>query len=49
VVAPANGVRYVCARRSNPYYPLGYWRLPNESEETFGGEWFHTKDAARME
>jgi acetyl-CoA synthetase len=40
----------ICLRaRSNPHYPLGYWRLPSESEETFGGEWFHTKDAARMD
>jgi acetyl-CoA synthetase len=40
----------ICLRaRSNPHYPLGYWRLPAESEETFGGEWFHTKDAARMD
>jgi len=35
--------------RSNPHYPLGYWRLPEESAETFGGDWFHTKDAARMD
>lgn len=40
----------ICLRaRSNPHYPLGYWRLPRESEETFGGDWFHTKDAARMD
>jgi len=40
----------ICLRaRSNPHYPLGYWRLPEESEATFGGEWFHTKDAARMD
>src|SRR5207248_4649006 len=25
------------------------WRLPEESERAFGGEWFHTKDAARMD
>jgi acetyl-CoA synthetase len=37
----------ICLRaRSNPHYPLGYWKLPEASEETFGGEWFHTKDAA---
>ncbi len=35
--------------RSNPHYPLGYWRLPEASAETFGGDWFHTKDAARMD
>jgi acetyl-CoA synthetase len=40
----------ICLRaRSNPHYPLGYWQLPEESEQTFGGEWFHTKDAARMD
>ncbi len=37
----------VCLRaRSNPHYPLGYWRDDEAGEETFGGEWFHTKDAA---
>jgi acetyl-CoA synthetase len=40
----------ICLRaRTNPHYPLGYWRLPKESEEVFGGEWFHTKDAASMD
>jgi acetyl-CoA synthetase len=40
----------ICLRaRSNPHYPLGYWRLPEASIETFGGEWFHTKDAARTD
>jgi acetyl-CoA synthetase len=40
----------ICLRaRSNPHYPLGYWRLARESEETFGGEWFHSKDAASMD
>ena len=40
----------ICLRaRSNPHYPLGYWNLPEASEETFGGEWFHTKDAARVD
>ncbi len=40
----------ICLRaRTNPHYPLGYWRLARESEETFGGEWFHTRDAARMD
>ncbi len=40
----------ICLRaRSNPHYPLGYWRQPEASEETFGGEWFHSKDAARMD
>ena len=37
----------ICLRaRSNPHYPLGYWRDDEASVETFGGEWFHTKDAA---
>jgi acetyl-CoA synthetase len=38
----------ICLRaRSNPHYPLGYWnRPPEDSEEVFGGDWFHTKDAA---
>jgi len=40
----------ICLRaRSNPHYPLGYWRLPKESELAFGGEWFHSKDAATMD
>jgi acetyl-CoA synthetase len=37
----------LCLRaRSNPHYPLGYWRNEDAARETFGGEWFHTKDAA---
>ena len=37
----------ICLRaRSNPHYPVGYWNRPDESEEVFGGAWFHTKDAA---
>jgi len=37
----------ICLRaRSNPHYPLGYWRNEEASAETFGGEWFRTKDAA---
>jgi acetyl-CoA synthetase len=38
----------ICLRaRSNPHYPLGYWNRPaSDTEEVFGGEWFHTKDAA---
>ncbi len=41
----------ICLRaRSNPHYPLGYWNRPAEdSEEVFGGEWFHSKDAARTD
>ncbi len=38
----------VCLRaRSNPHFPLGYWNRPADSDDVFGGEWFHTKDAAR--
>ena len=37
----------ICLRaRSNPHYPLGFWQNERASEETFAGEWFHTKDAA---
>jgi acetyl-CoA synthetase len=40
----------ICLRaRSNPHYPLGYWNRPEDSEVVFGGEWFHTKDAARQD
>jgi acetyl-CoA synthetase len=40
----------ICLRaRSNPHYPLGYWRNEEASQETFGGEWFHTKDAASLD
>ena len=40
----------ICLRaRSNPHYPLGYWNRPADSEEVFGGEWFHTKDTARAD
>ena len=39
----------ICLRaRSNPHYPLGYWRNEEAARETFGGEWFHTKDAASL-
>ncbi|MEU6715829.1 acyl-CoA synthetase [Nonomuraea sp. NPDC046802] len=37
----------ICLRAgTNPQYPLGYWNRPEESARTFGGEWFHTGDAA---
>jgi acetyl-CoA synthetase len=40
----------ICLRaRSNPHYPLGYWNNDEAAKETFGGEWFHTKDAAVMD
>jgi acetyl-CoA synthetase len=37
----------ICLKaRTNPHYPLGYWNRPEDSERAFGGEWFHTGDAA---
>jgi acetyl-CoA synthetase len=40
----------ICLRaRSNPHYPLGYWQRPEDTEEVFGGEWFHTRDVARTD
>jgi acetyl-CoA synthetase len=40
----------ICLRaRSNPHYPLGYWRNPEDTREDFEGEWFHTKDAAERD
>src|SRR5262249_22165414 len=40
----------ICLRaRSNPHWPLGYWNNEEAARETFGGEWFHTKDAATMD
>ena len=37
----------ICLRaRTNPHYPLGYWRNETASAMTFDGEWFHSKDAA---
>src|SRR5438445_10855159 len=40
----------ICLRaRSNPHYPLGYWNRDGDSEEVFGGDWFHTKDAAKTD
>ncbi len=45
-VAPGERGEICLRARSNPHYPLGYWNRPADSEEVFGGEWFHTKDAA---
>jgi acetyl-CoA synthetase len=40
----------ICLRaRSNPHYPLGYWNNEEAGRETFGGAWFHTKDAAQQD
>jgi len=37
----------ICLKaRSNPHYPLGYWQRDEDTERVFGGEWFHTGDAA---
>ena len=40
----------ICLRaRSNPHYPLGYWQRDEDTQEVFGGDWFHTKDAAERD
>jgi acetyl-CoA synthetase len=40
----------ICLRaRSNPHYPIGYWNRDEDTQEVFGGEWFHTKDAAQTD
>jgi acetyl-CoA synthetase len=40
----------ICLKaRTNPHYPIGYWNRPEDSQEVFGGEWFHTKDAAQTD
>jgi acetyl-CoA synthetase len=48
---PAGERGEICLKaRSNPHYPLGYWNRPaQDTEEVFGGEWFHTKDAAKTD
>jgi len=47
---PAGERGEICWRNgSSPTWPLGYWNRPEATEETFGGAWFHTKDAARMD
>jgi acetyl-CoA synthetase len=47
---PQGDAGELCLRaRSNPHYPLGYWNKPEEAAEVFGGEWFHTKDVARLD
>jgi acetyl-CoA synthetase len=49
-VAPGERGEICLRARSNPHYPLGYWNRPAEdSEEVFGGDWFHSKDAARSD
>ena len=40
----------ICLRaRSNPHYPLRYWKRDEDTEADFGGDWFHTKDAAELD
>ena len=47
---PAGETGEICLRaRTNPHYPLGYWNRPEDSELVFGGEWFHTRDVARLD
>lgn len=47
---PQGGLGEICLKaRSNPHYPIGYWNRPEDSEEDFGGEYFHTKDVARTD
>jgi acetyl-CoA synthetase len=46
-VAPGERGEICLRARSNPHYPLGYWKRAEDSEQVFGGDWFHTKDAAR--
>lgn len=50
VVTEAGLTGELCLKaRSNPHYPLGYWNRPEDSERVFGGEWFHTGDAASFD
>jgi acetyl-CoA synthetase len=49
-VAPGERGEICLRARTNPHYPLGYWNRPeHDTREVFGGEWFHTKDAARTD
>jgi acetyl-CoA synthetase len=48
-VAPGERGEICLRARSNPTYPLGYWNRPQETERVFGGDWFHTGDAARQD
>ncbi|MGK2937147.1 MAG: acyl-CoA synthetase, partial [Solirubrobacteraceae bacterium] len=48
-VAPGERGEICLRARSNPHYPLGYWNNEEAAQETFGGEWFHTKDAAQQD
>jgi acetyl-CoA synthetase len=47
---PTGELGEICLKaRTNPHYPLGYWDRPKDTEDDFGGLWFHTKDAARID
>jgi acetyl-CoA synthetase len=47
---PVGELGEICLKaRSNPHYPLGYYNRPEDSEEVFGGPYFHTKDVARRD
>jgi acetyl-CoA synthetase len=48
-VAPGERGEICLRARSNPHWPLGYWENEEAARETFGGDWFHTKDAAVMD
>src|SRR3954454_14166079 len=40
----------ICLKaRTNPHYPIGYWRRDEDTQEVFGGDWFQTKDAAQAD
>ena len=47
---PAGETGEICLRaRTNPHYPLGYWNREEDSQNVFGGDWFHTRDVARFD
>jgi acetyl-CoA synthetase len=46
---PGNAGEICLLARSNPNYPLGYWRRPDATQQDFGGTWFHTKDIASVD
>jgi acetyl-CoA synthetase len=48
-VPPGEAGEICLLARSNPGYPLGYWKRPEDSHRDFGGTWFHTKDVASMD
>lgn len=47
--APGQQGEICLLARSNPNYPLGYWRRPEDTERDFGGQWFRTKDMAHRD